>query len=60
MPEHAVCVEEHQRLHVRKEQLVLQGEEGDAILKIEIIGCLFSSASMVCKGSKMVGSYDEE
>ena len=35
-------MEERQGLHVRKEHMVLQGQERDAILEVEI-GCLFLS-----------------
>ena len=35
-------MEERKGLHVRKEHMVLQGEERDAILEVEI-GCLFLS-----------------
>ena len=59
MAEHAVCMEEHEGLHIRKEQMVLQGEKGDAVLKIEI-GRLFFSVSMGCKGSEMDVSCDKK
>ena len=59
MPEHAVCMEEHEGLHIRKEQMVLQGEKGDAVLKIEIRR-LFFSVSMGFKSSKMDVSCDEK
>ena len=43
-------MEEHEGLHIRKEQMVLQGKERDAILEVGI-RCPFLSAPIGCKCS---------
>jgi hypothetical protein len=41
-------MKQDQRLHVRKEKLVLQGEKGDTILKLEIGSCFLSVCNVNC------------